>query len=203
MTTNGQNQARKIHDSLKHPIIDADGHWAEFAPLMREEFRKIGGGHRGGGPGHGEPAHPQLAVDVPRRAAAAEDRPGGVLVPADEEHARPRHRDDAAPPVRAPRRSRARLLRRLSHGRARLLWLPTSRCAARSAAPTTCSRPSSSAPSTTASFLPPSFRCTRPRRRSKNWSLRRKQLGLKVVMMGSLIRRPIPALVEGTQRPRA
>src|SRR5262249_59603240 len=43
MTTNGQHQARKIHDSLKHPIIDADGHWAEFAPLMREEFRKIGG----------------------------------------------------------------------------------------------------------------------------------------------------------------
>src|SRR5678815_6093366 len=29
--------------SLKHPIIDADGHWAEFAPLMREEFRRIGG----------------------------------------------------------------------------------------------------------------------------------------------------------------
>jgi predicted TIM-barrel fold metal-dependent hydrolase len=43
MTTSGRNQARKIHDSLKHPIIDADGHWAEFQPLMREEFRKIGG----------------------------------------------------------------------------------------------------------------------------------------------------------------
>ena len=35
--------ARKIHDRLKHPVIDADGHWAEFAPHMREEFRKIGG----------------------------------------------------------------------------------------------------------------------------------------------------------------
>jgi predicted TIM-barrel fold metal-dependent hydrolase len=43
MTTNGRTEARKIHDSLKHPIIDADGHWAEFQPLMREEFRKIGG----------------------------------------------------------------------------------------------------------------------------------------------------------------
>jgi len=43
MTTNGKNAARRIHDSLKHPIIDADGHWAEFHPLMREEFRKIGG----------------------------------------------------------------------------------------------------------------------------------------------------------------
>ena len=43
MTTNGRTEARKIHDGLKHPIIDADGHWAEFAPLMREEFKKIGG----------------------------------------------------------------------------------------------------------------------------------------------------------------
>src|SRR5256712_8181452 len=43
MSTNGQNEARKIHDRLKHPIIDADGHWAEFAPHMREEFRRIGG----------------------------------------------------------------------------------------------------------------------------------------------------------------
>src|SRR2546425_12487267 len=43
MSSNGQNEARKIHDRLKHPIIDADGHWAEFAPHMREEFRRIGG----------------------------------------------------------------------------------------------------------------------------------------------------------------
>src|SRR5712692_4670286 len=43
MLTSGQTEARKRHDSLKHPIIDADGHWAEFAPLMREEFRRIGG----------------------------------------------------------------------------------------------------------------------------------------------------------------
>jgi hypothetical protein len=43
MLTNGQTEARKIHDRLKHPIIDADGHWAEYVPLMREEFRRIGG----------------------------------------------------------------------------------------------------------------------------------------------------------------
>jgi predicted TIM-barrel fold metal-dependent hydrolase len=43
MASNGRTEARKIHDRLKHPIIDADGHWAEFAPLMREEFRRIGG----------------------------------------------------------------------------------------------------------------------------------------------------------------
>jgi predicted TIM-barrel fold metal-dependent hydrolase len=34
---------RKIRARLKHPIIDADGHWAEFHPHMRQEFRKIGG----------------------------------------------------------------------------------------------------------------------------------------------------------------
>jgi hypothetical protein len=34
---------RKIRARLKHPIIDADGHWAEFHPHMRQEFRRIGG----------------------------------------------------------------------------------------------------------------------------------------------------------------
>jgi predicted TIM-barrel fold metal-dependent hydrolase len=43
MPTSRETEARKIHDRLKHPVIDADGHWAEFAPHMREEFRKIGG----------------------------------------------------------------------------------------------------------------------------------------------------------------
>jgi predicted TIM-barrel fold metal-dependent hydrolase len=43
MATNGHTEARKLHDRLNHPIVDADGHWAEFAPLMREEFRRIGG----------------------------------------------------------------------------------------------------------------------------------------------------------------
>ena len=43
MSSNGQHEAKKLRASLKHPIIDADGHWAEFAPHMREEFRRIGG----------------------------------------------------------------------------------------------------------------------------------------------------------------
>ena len=34
MSTNGRTEAW-------HPILDADGHWAEFPPLMREEFRRI------------------------------------------------------------------------------------------------------------------------------------------------------------------
>ena len=42
MLANGHTEARKLRSRLNHPIIDADGHWAEFAPLMREEFRRIG-----------------------------------------------------------------------------------------------------------------------------------------------------------------
>src|SRR5262245_51334601 len=43
MLANGQTEARKLRARLNHPIIDADGHWLEYAPLMREEFRRIGG----------------------------------------------------------------------------------------------------------------------------------------------------------------
>jgi predicted TIM-barrel fold metal-dependent hydrolase len=43
MQSNGHTDARKLHSRLSHPIIDADGHWLEYAPIMREEFRRIGG----------------------------------------------------------------------------------------------------------------------------------------------------------------
>ena len=42
MLNTGQTDARKLHSRLNHPIIDADGHWIEYGPVMREEFRKIG-----------------------------------------------------------------------------------------------------------------------------------------------------------------
>src|SRR2546427_942754 len=68
MLTSGQTEARKRHDSLKHPIIDADGHWAEFAPLMREEFRRIGGDTAGGGLAMGsQRVPPSPAVSLARR----------------------------------------------------------------------------------------------------------------------------------------
>jgi len=35
--------ARTLHSRLSHPIIDADGHWLEYGPVMKEEFRRIGG----------------------------------------------------------------------------------------------------------------------------------------------------------------
>jgi predicted TIM-barrel fold metal-dependent hydrolase len=43
MSTNGSTEARKLRSRLSHPIIDADGHWLEYGPVMREEFRRIGG----------------------------------------------------------------------------------------------------------------------------------------------------------------
>ncbi|HTY77843.1 MAG TPA: amidohydrolase family protein [Candidatus Bathyarchaeia archaeon] len=43
MTTNGHANARTLHSRLNHPVVDADGHWIEYMPVMREEFRRIGG----------------------------------------------------------------------------------------------------------------------------------------------------------------
>ena len=43
MLANRQTEARKLRSRLNHPIIDADGHWLEYLPVMREEFRRIGG----------------------------------------------------------------------------------------------------------------------------------------------------------------
>src|SRR2546422_5270441 len=77
MLTSGQTEARKRHDSLKHPIIDADGHWAEFAPLMREEFRRIGGGPAGGAPAPGGPRLPHTPGGSPAARAPRPGRPRG------------------------------------------------------------------------------------------------------------------------------
>jgi predicted TIM-barrel fold metal-dependent hydrolase len=43
MSTNGHVQAKQLRSRLSHPVIDADGHWIEYGPVMREEFRRIGG----------------------------------------------------------------------------------------------------------------------------------------------------------------
>lgn len=43
MSSNGHAATSEVRAQLNHPIIDADGHWLEFGPLVREEMRKIGG----------------------------------------------------------------------------------------------------------------------------------------------------------------
>ena len=37
------SQAAALHGQLKHPVIDSDGHWLEFGPLVVERMEKIGG----------------------------------------------------------------------------------------------------------------------------------------------------------------
>ena len=38
-----KSEAQKIRASLKHPVVDADGHWLEFPPVIVEQLKKIGG----------------------------------------------------------------------------------------------------------------------------------------------------------------
>jgi predicted TIM-barrel fold metal-dependent hydrolase len=43
MSSNGHQSASQIRARLRHPVIDADGHWLEFGPMVREQLKKIGG----------------------------------------------------------------------------------------------------------------------------------------------------------------
>ena len=38
-----KNRAAEIHDSLKHPVIDGDGHWLEPVPVFLEYLSEVGG----------------------------------------------------------------------------------------------------------------------------------------------------------------
>ena len=33
----------EVRSSVKHPIIDADGHWIEYGPVFAERMRKVAG----------------------------------------------------------------------------------------------------------------------------------------------------------------
>jgi predicted TIM-barrel fold metal-dependent hydrolase len=43
MTSHAQLAPDKIRASLKHPVIDGDGHWVEYDPAFAERLRKVGG----------------------------------------------------------------------------------------------------------------------------------------------------------------
>ena len=32
-----------LHARLKHPVIDADGHWIEFEPTLLDYLKQVGG----------------------------------------------------------------------------------------------------------------------------------------------------------------
>jgi hypothetical protein len=40
---------QEIRKSLKHPIIDGDGHWVEYTPVFAEKIRKVTGDIGGNG----------------------------------------------------------------------------------------------------------------------------------------------------------
>ncbi|MBI4607700.1 MAG: amidohydrolase family protein [Candidatus Rokubacteria bacterium] len=43
MDKNGHLTPARIRASLNHPVIDADGHWVEYEPVVSEQLRRIGG----------------------------------------------------------------------------------------------------------------------------------------------------------------
>jgi predicted TIM-barrel fold metal-dependent hydrolase len=43
MSANHGSKAASIRARLNHPVIDADGHWVEFSPVVTESLRHIGG----------------------------------------------------------------------------------------------------------------------------------------------------------------
>jgi hypothetical protein len=43
MTGQAHQTPVQIRASLKHPVIDGDGHWVEYDPVFAEKMRKVGG----------------------------------------------------------------------------------------------------------------------------------------------------------------
>jgi len=43
MPIRGHTDASRLRARLSHPIIDADGHWIEYGPVMAREFQRVGG----------------------------------------------------------------------------------------------------------------------------------------------------------------
>ena len=43
MSGNGHLSPTQVRSRLSHPIIDADGHWLEYGPVVSEQLRRIGG----------------------------------------------------------------------------------------------------------------------------------------------------------------
>jgi predicted TIM-barrel fold metal-dependent hydrolase len=196
MATNGKTEARRIHDGLKHPIIDADGHWAEFAPLMREEFKKIGG---------------DTAVEA---LALASQRIPNSLSMSLAERSRRRIGQEAFwfLPTRNTLDRATAMMPRLLYERLDDLGLdfcvvyPTAGLGYYRLPPDRLRRALCRAYNvfTADQFRPFGDRIIpaaiipmyTPEEAIEELEFASRQLGLRVVMMGSLIRRPIPSLVE-------
>src|SRR5262249_50070300 len=196
MAISTQTDARKIRARLNHPIIDADGHWAEFAPDIRAEFRRIGG---------------DTAVEALDMASA---RIPNSLRMSVAERRRRRIGQEAfwfLPTKNTLDRATA-MMPRLLYERLDDIGLdfcvvyPTAGLGYYRLPPEKLRRALCRADNvfTAEQFRPDSGRIipaaiipmSSPEEAIEELEFASRQLGLRVVMMGSLIRRPIPALVE-------
>ena len=110
-----------IRRSLSHPVIDIDGHIAEYFPALAPYLEQEGLAldHPALArllPAYLGPDH-DVARDGRRRAGADARRPRPVVERAGPEHDRPRHRAVPGPAVRTARRARPRLQRRVPEPR--------------------------------------------------------------------------------------
>ena len=196
MSTNGHTEARKLRARLSHPIVDADGHWAEYLPLMREEFKRIGG---------------DTAVEALDLASAR--IPNSLSMSVDERRRR-RIGQEAfwfLPTQNTLDRATA-MMPRLMYERLDDLGLdfcvvyPTNGLGYYRLPPEKLRRALCRAYNvfTAEQFRPYADRIIpaaiipmySPEEAIEELEFASRQLGLRVVMMGGLIRRPIPALVQ-------
>ena len=102
----------EVRSSVKHPIIDADGHWMEYNPVFAERMRKVAGDKAA----DGFLAAQRRIPDALKLSIAERKQRGiameGYWTPPVDQHARPRHGDDAAHALRPARRARHRFRRR-------------------------------------------------------------------------------------------
>ena len=196
MTSHAQTDASKIRSRLNHPIIDADGHWAEFHPQMRQEFRRIGG---------------DLAVEALDMASARIPRSLGMSV-AERRHRRIGQEAFWFLPTKNTLDRATAMMPRLLYERLDDLGLdfcfiyPTAglgyyrlpsekhrRALCRAYNTFTAEQFQPYRDRIIPAAIIPMFT---PEEAIAELEFASQQLGLRVVMMGSLIRRPVPALVE-------
>ena len=83
MNGNRHTRAADIRAGLTHPVVDADGHWLEYTPLMNEQMRRIGGQRAAEGVQQlRSMVHQQLAMSVAERSDQRIAQPAFWAVPA-------------------------------------------------------------------------------------------------------------------------
>ncbi len=201
MSSDTKSHAQQIRAGLKHPIIDADGHWLEFGPIILEQLERHGG---------------KIAVDG---FLAFRGRIGRTLAESVEERRRKRVAQEAfwAEPTKNTLDRATELLPRLLYERldefgidfsvlypTSSLGIPfhphdeTRRVICRAFNTFIAEFFADYADRMTPAALIPMHT---PEEAIAELEHVVKNLGLKVVMMASMMRRPIPAVAEKLPQP--